>query len=326
MCARRASVVSLNDDNQWFRDRHGAVATLTSNRRARAAFVCDTSRARGRVCWSPIGTGGIGHSAQDIIYFAAAASVERMKSFKGALYSFFPPFRSSPIYYIDTAAGVTFLPPPPAPPIATPKPNIITPNLPLLPYNRLWSSSSRLPCSFRGYCLSHIQLFFSGVSPHCRRAESPNGDKPLHYHRSLALFYMYIGFFFLFYLVCVYGVHAFDEHSRRRRISEIAWACESFNYWPWHWGQSSFPSFIVTTTFLARLYIYYTIYISTPHFTTPDCAHHSHESCSLSLYNNYLIMHSLASLGPLFSLCRIYTHAHLRGHNFVANYIKIPRI
>ena len=27
-----ASVVSLNDDNQRFRDRHGAVAPLTSNR------------------------------------------------------------------------------------------------------------------------------------------------------------------------------------------------------------------------------------------------------------------------------------------------------
>lgn len=32
-----ATVVSLNDDNQRFRDRHGAVATLTSNHILRLA-------------------------------------------------------------------------------------------------------------------------------------------------------------------------------------------------------------------------------------------------------------------------------------------------
>ena len=42
-----ATVVSLNDDNQRFRDRHGAVATLTSNHRLKTRSFArsgDTSR------------------------------------------------------------------------------------------------------------------------------------------------------------------------------------------------------------------------------------------------------------------------------------------
>ena len=42
-----ATVVSLNDDNQRFRDRHGAVATLTSNHRLKTrsfAYSGDISR------------------------------------------------------------------------------------------------------------------------------------------------------------------------------------------------------------------------------------------------------------------------------------------